>query len=187
MQRHRHQEFIRFLNAIERAVPAGKLIHVILDNYATHKHPKVLRPPSGLRVPLHPDLLLLAERGRDVLLPAHAPPTQTRCVPLDRPPPSRDQPLRRGPQCRAQTLHLDRRSRSHPRQGLPWDSSVSVAALASVDSEIGQVSWHIFVTERSLRLRTSEVWSARRSLSAESEQLGRGDGYRCCGRRGARR
>ena len=43
MQRHRHQEFIRFLNAIERAVPAGKVIHVILDNYATHKHPKVLR------------------------------------------------------------------------------------------------------------------------------------------------
>jgi transposase len=42
MQRHRHQEFIRFLNAIERQVPAGKVIHVILDNYATHKHPKVL-------------------------------------------------------------------------------------------------------------------------------------------------
>jgi transposase len=41
MQRHRHQEFIRFLNAIEAAVPAGKLIHVILDNYAAHKHPKV--------------------------------------------------------------------------------------------------------------------------------------------------
>ena len=41
MQRHRHQEFIRFLNTIEAAVPAGKLVHVILDNYATHKHPKV--------------------------------------------------------------------------------------------------------------------------------------------------
>jgi transposase len=41
MQRHRHQEFIRFLNAIEAAVPAGKLIHAIVDNYATHKHPKV--------------------------------------------------------------------------------------------------------------------------------------------------
>jgi transposase len=41
MQRHRHQEFIRFLNAIKREVPAGKLIHVILDNYAAHKHPKV--------------------------------------------------------------------------------------------------------------------------------------------------
>ena len=42
MQRHRHQEFLRFLNTIERAVPAGKVIHVILDNYATHKHAKVL-------------------------------------------------------------------------------------------------------------------------------------------------
>ena len=42
MQRHRHQEFIRFLNAVEAAVPAGKLVHVILDNYATHKHPKVM-------------------------------------------------------------------------------------------------------------------------------------------------
>ena len=41
MQRHRHQEFIRFLGAIERQVPAGKVIHVILDNYAAHKHPKV--------------------------------------------------------------------------------------------------------------------------------------------------
>jgi len=41
MQRHRHQEFIRFLNRIEREVPAGKLIHVVLDNYATHKHAKV--------------------------------------------------------------------------------------------------------------------------------------------------
>ena len=41
MQRHRNQEFIRFLNAIERAIPAGKVIHVILDNYAAHKHPNV--------------------------------------------------------------------------------------------------------------------------------------------------
>ena len=41
MQRHRHQEFIRFLNTIEEQVPAGKVIHAIVDNYATHKHPKV--------------------------------------------------------------------------------------------------------------------------------------------------
>jgi transposase len=41
MQRHRHQEFIRFLNTIDAEVPAGKLVHVILDNYAAHKHPKV--------------------------------------------------------------------------------------------------------------------------------------------------
>jgi len=42
MQKHRHQEFIRFLNRIEATVPAGKMVHVILDNYAAHKHPKVL-------------------------------------------------------------------------------------------------------------------------------------------------
>lgn len=39
MHKHRHQGFIRFLNAVERAVPAGKLIHAIVDDYATHKHP----------------------------------------------------------------------------------------------------------------------------------------------------
>ena len=42
MQRHRHQEFIRFLNAIEGEVPAAKQVHVVLDNYAAHKHPKVV-------------------------------------------------------------------------------------------------------------------------------------------------
>ena len=42
MQRHRHQEFIRFLNTVERQVAPDKAIHVILDNYATHKHAKVV-------------------------------------------------------------------------------------------------------------------------------------------------
>jgi transposase len=41
MKRHRHQEFLRFLNVIERDVPAGKVIHVILDNYSPHKHANV--------------------------------------------------------------------------------------------------------------------------------------------------
>ena len=41
MQRHRHQEFIRFLNAIEAETPVSKIVHVILDNYGSHKHPKV--------------------------------------------------------------------------------------------------------------------------------------------------
>ncbi|MER9370579.1 IS630 family transposase [Mesorhizobium sp. M0518] len=41
MQRHRHQEFIRFLNATEAQLPKDKAVHVILDSYATHKQPKV--------------------------------------------------------------------------------------------------------------------------------------------------
>lgn len=42
MPRHRHQEFLRFLNRLERDIPAGKIVHVVLDNYASHKHPKAL-------------------------------------------------------------------------------------------------------------------------------------------------
>jgi transposase len=38
---HRHQEFIRLLNKINRETPAGCDLHLIVDNYATHKHPKV--------------------------------------------------------------------------------------------------------------------------------------------------
>ena len=41
MARHRHQEFIRFLNKINRETAAGRELHLIVDNYATHKHPKV--------------------------------------------------------------------------------------------------------------------------------------------------
>jgi transposase len=41
MQRHRHQEFIRFLNGLENDIPADKTVHVILDNYATHKYENV--------------------------------------------------------------------------------------------------------------------------------------------------
>lgn len=41
MPRHRHQEFLKFLRKVERCVEPGLEIHVILDNYATHKHDKV--------------------------------------------------------------------------------------------------------------------------------------------------
>jgi transposase len=40
LPRHRHQEFLRFLKQVAKAYPRTKL-HVVCDNYATHKHPKV--------------------------------------------------------------------------------------------------------------------------------------------------
>ena len=43
LPRHRHSEFITFLNTVNREVPKGLQVHVILDNYGTHKHPEVLR------------------------------------------------------------------------------------------------------------------------------------------------
>lgn len=39
--RHRHQEFLSFLKAVETQIPEGKELHVIVDNYSTHKHAKV--------------------------------------------------------------------------------------------------------------------------------------------------
>lgn len=42
-RRHRHQEFLGFLGHIDANVPADLDIHLVVDNYATHKHPKVKR------------------------------------------------------------------------------------------------------------------------------------------------
>lgn len=41
MKRHRHQEWIRFLNLVRQSAPGDRQVHVICDNYATHKHAKV--------------------------------------------------------------------------------------------------------------------------------------------------
>ena len=41
MPRHRHEEFLKFLRVIEREVPKGLQIHLILDNYSTHKHSNI--------------------------------------------------------------------------------------------------------------------------------------------------
>jgi transposase len=41
LPRHRHQEFLKFLRTVDREVPKGLQIHLILDNYSTHKHANV--------------------------------------------------------------------------------------------------------------------------------------------------
>jgi hypothetical protein len=53
--RHRHQEFLRFLKKVAAAHPRADL-HVVLDNYGTHKHPEVrkwLARPENKRITLH--------------------------------------------------------------------------------------------------------------------------------------
>ena len=85
MQRHRHSEFIRFLNAVEREVPAGKVIHAVLDNYATHKHLRVLawrarhpRPPS---MPISPNTMPAPNRFLDQIRRRHSGQTRSlRCT-----------------------------------------------------------------------------------------------------------
>jgi transposase len=78
--RHRHQEWLQFLKQIEREAPAEVDLHLILDNYATHKHPKVKawlakRPRFHLHfTPTSASWLNLVERffrdlSQDVVLP----------------------------------------------------------------------------------------------------------------------
>ena len=43
LPRHRASEFVKFLDTVDAAVPTGLEVHVILDNYATHKHATVTR------------------------------------------------------------------------------------------------------------------------------------------------
>ena len=117
MARHRHQEFIRFLNAIERAVPAGKVIHAILDNYAPHKHPKVrawlarhprwtfhFTPTSGSWLNAVETFFSTLTRRR-----------LKRGVPLDRRVADCDQLLPRPAQPGSSPLHLNPLRRCRPR------------------------------------------------------------------------
>jgi hypothetical protein len=87
MQRHRHQEFIRFLNTIEGQVP---------DPKGDPRHRRQLRDPqasegapmagtaSPLDLPLHPNFSIMAQRCRGLLRQAHAPAPQTWRVPIRR-------------------------------------------------------------------------------------------------------
>ena len=129
MQRHRHQEFVRFLNTIEAQVPVGKVIHAVVDNYATHKHPRVRRwLARHPRWTFHftPTSASWLNAG---LRQAHTPASQARRLPIRRRPATRHQPLRGRDQRRSQTLRLDRRPQTRPRRRQAWEASVGVNPL----------------------------------------------------------
>ncbi len=87
MQRHRHQEFIRFLNTIEAQVPVGKVDprrrRQLCDPQASKGAP-MAGAASPLDVPLHPDLSILAQCRRRILRQTHAPAPPARRVPISR-------------------------------------------------------------------------------------------------------
>jgi putative transposase len=59
-------EFLALLNHLDRSVPAGLDIHLVVDNYGTRKHPKVkdlAGAPAALPHSLHPDLRQLTQSG----------------------------------------------------------------------------------------------------------------------------
>jgi hypothetical protein len=120
MQRHRHQELIRFLNAIEEQVPAGKTIHAILDNYAAHKHPRVRQwldrhPRWTFHFTPTSASWLNAVEGFFATLTKRR--LKRGVFRIRHRPSSRHQPLPRRAQSAVPAIHLDSRSRQTHRRG----------------------------------------------------------------------
>jgi len=69
-RRHRSSEFLQFLRTIEANVPAVLDVHLVMDNYGTHKTPAIknwARPAPALSRALHAHLGVLAEPGRTLV------------------------------------------------------------------------------------------------------------------------
>lgn len=67
LPRHRHEEFLAFLKTIDKEVPPRAAVHLILDNYSTHKHKTVtrwLKAHKRFHLHFHPHHLVLAQPGR---------------------------------------------------------------------------------------------------------------------------
>jgi transposase len=80
-RRHRALEFRKFLDRIDAAVPASLDVHLVLDNYATHKtpaHSPLARQTGSVSPALHPDQCVLAEPGRALVCHADGQATAAR-------------------------------------------------------------------------------------------------------------
>ena len=85
----------------------------------------------AVRLPLHPEIVLLAQCGRDPVLEVDAAAAEAGRIPLNRRTPSRHQPLPHGNQCRSQALRLDRSPRPRHCCRAARDPSVRVGALGA--------------------------------------------------------
>lgn len=118
MQRHRNGKFIRFLNAVEAAVPPGKVLHAILDNVGSHKHLKVRawlarQPRWAFHFTPTSASWLNAVEGFFSALTRSA---TTRLLHRRRRPAGGDQTLHRRAQPARQPLRLDQTRHRHPRR-----------------------------------------------------------------------
>ena len=118
--RRRYGEFLCLLKKVAAAYP-GEELHVVCDNYATHKHAEVrtwLARPQNQRITLHfvPDQLLLAEPGGMLLLGYHPPGHPPRHLRLRQPAHIGHRRLHRSLEPAPPAVHLDQGRRPDPRQ-----------------------------------------------------------------------
>ena len=116
--RHTHAEFLAFLKQVAKAYPRVPL-HVVADNYATHKHPAVAslagQAPASADA-FHPDLRIVAEPGRSVLRNHYPPSDPARHVHLGQGPHRRHRNLHRRLERPLPTVRVDQDRRRNPHQ-----------------------------------------------------------------------
>ena len=115
--RHRAAEFRRFLDEIEKAVPDDLDVHLVMDNYATHKTP-LIRNWLAKRPRWHVHLTPTARPGStrsSGFCAAHRTPDQAWRPSLRRRPASRDQSFHRASQRRPKAVPMDKISRRYTR------------------------------------------------------------------------
>jgi len=125
-RRHRAVEFKKFLTKIDTLVPGDLQVHLVADNYATHKSPTVTRwleshppvPPA-----FHTDVLLVDQPGRTVLRLRHHRPAPTLRPPIRPSPRNRHPQLGQSLERRPAPLHLDQVGRTDPRQPRPTSTT----------------------------------------------------------------
>jgi transposase len=122
-RRHRHQEFLRFLKTIDAATPADLDLHLVLDNYSTHKTPAIhkwLLAHPRFHLHFTPTYLLMAECRGALVRRADQPQAAPLGAPQRPGPGNRREVMDRGLEPRPQTLRVneDRRRDPHHRRRL---------------------------------------------------------------------
>src|SRR6202045_4046405 len=93
LPRHRADEFLAFLRKIDRETPAHLDLHLVIDNYATHKTEQgeaLARPAQAFQAAFHADIQFVAQTRRAALRRDHAPTHPPRHLPQCRGTRSRD-------------------------------------------------------------------------------------------------
>ena len=120
--RHRHQEFLKFLRRLDQEFPGKVPLHVVMDNYGTHKHEKnegVAETSSPVRTALRSDQFQLAQSGGAMVRSPRQQGHTPWCVPQRGGFAGINRRLPDGMESRSQALRLDRYSRIHPGEAHP--------------------------------------------------------------------
>ena len=129
--RHRHQEFLQFLKRFDQAVPGHLNVHLIVDNYATHKHARVrlwLAERTRFHIHSTPNLFVVAEPDRALVRSHHPAGNPPWHLPKRQRHRHQNRPLRPTLQPQLPPLHMDRHSRVHLPETRPPFSRISGTA-----------------------------------------------------------